>query len=149
METSASEAQIRNRDCPDREWQSSSPSRCLTSARKRGRVGHIRKGDTKTDRKGSKGSKAGATEVGQLQESGNGDDEGTSEDSPHATVTLCSSGQVLAGMHGARSHCNPQGSEPLRASGTIRERAAGEEELQGSRCRTLLLWSRDDYTIST
>ena len=34
-------------------------------------------------------------------------------------------------MHGAGSRCNPQGSEPLRASGTIRERAADEEELRG------------------
>ena len=72
-----------------------------------------------------------ATEVDPLQESGNGDDTGTSEDSPHATVTFCSSGQVLASMHGARSRCNPECSEPLRASGTIGGRAAVEEELRG------------------
>ena len=95
----------------------------------RERVGHVRKGDTKTDKKGSKGPKGGVTEVDPLWESGNGDDAGTSENSPHATVTLCSSGQVLAGMRGARSRRNPQGSEPLRASGTIRGRAVVEEEL--------------------
>ena len=42
-ETSASEAQIGNRDCPDREWQSSSPNMCLTPARKRGRGGYVSK----------------------------------------------------------------------------------------------------------
>ena len=85
--TSASEAKIRNRDCTDGGWQSSSPSRCLTAARKRGHFGHVRKGGTKANKKGSEGPKGGATEVNPLQESGNGDYAGTSEASPRATVT--------------------------------------------------------------
>ena len=54
------------------------------AARKRGRVGHVGKGGKKAKR-GQKGPKGG-DEVGPLRESGNGDDAGTSEDTPNATV---------------------------------------------------------------